>query len=208
MHEPGGVLTNFILLVIGTYVCLSLRHRSDVYARYWSRFVLLLSLASAGGLVTHGFPQVLSPNGFFLLWWAKNALIPLACTYALYGALALRPGFRQIGALPAIAALAKAAVVMALMAYFYSFNPVAADLGITYFVVIGLAWPYRAVHPGARLLVWAFAVAVAGSISFIIKYDPHPHWLTHKDVVHVVVYASLVLIYRSVRRTPPLQAVA
>ncbi len=196
VHEPGGALTNLILVLWGALILFRMAHFSKPFSQNWKLFVLFLSLASLGGIFTHGFPNLFSPRFFFILWGLKNMLIPLACFYGSMGFIKILMPERY-STLRLLFAIKALLIVVALFST-YNFTPVAIDLAFTYILIIILAVRSENIIAGASLFRNAFLIAVFSGIAYIVKIDIDPHWFTHKDIVHVFVYICLWLIYRGV----------
>jgi hypothetical protein len=196
VHEPGGALTNILLAILGFYLIYRMSRKITPFGKYWRYFILMLALASTGGILTHGFPQLLGPNWFFVIWSAKNAFVPignylatLAFIFALFPERAEK--LRWLFAAKALLIIVSAMVL-------YSFTPIAIDLGATYIMIFALSQKHIHTMPGARHFRNAFAVAILSGISYIMKFDIDYHWLTHKDIVHVFVYLSMWFIFLGV----------
>ncbi len=197
IHEPGGALTNLLLAIWGYYLYFRLSGIHEPFGKYWRYFILMLALASTGGILTHGFPQLFGLGVFFALWSSKNAFVPVGNYLATMAfIIALFP--ERMAKLRKLFA-AKAMLVILSAMVLYSFTPIAIDLGVTYILIIVLAQNYRKDLPGAVYFRNAFGIAILSGTSYIMKFDLDKHWLTHKDIVHVFVYLSMWFIYLGIR---------
>jgi hypothetical protein len=197
VHEPSGLISNFLMAVVGIWCFVQLRELRGSLEQNFGRFLLFLGLASVGGLFTHGFPLLLGETGFFWLWWLKNALVPIAnsfATLAIFTVLYPRYSKEMV-----IGLIVKSILVIGLLFQLYSFLPAVLDLAVTYVFVLVLSIKAIGSVAGALKFRNAFLIAILSGSLYLVKYDIHPLWLNHKDIVHVFVLWSMLLIYRGAR---------
>jgi len=197
IHEPGDLIMNIALAILGFILFFKIGLFRSIFERYLGLFLLMLALASVGGIFTHGFPTYLGPLNFYLLWAFKNSLISLGNYFVVMAfAHVLLP---QKGDKLNLIMILKAIISIVLLFVTSSFVPIAADLALTYFIVLFLIFKYKNKLPGYHHFSTAFIVAVISGFSYVIRYDFDPLWFTHKDIVHLFVLFSMWKIYRGIR---------
>lgn len=195
VHEPGALISNIAVAFTGWLIYFNTPGIGTAYARFWRRFVLFIACGATGGSVVHGFPHLLGPDGLYAIWGLKNACVPVANLFAALAVFRLASSVK-----PSVANLfrLKAVLVIAAMFAFYSFLPVAIDLAITYLVVLGITYGKRRTYPPADPIFRGFLIAFLSGFLYVIRYDVHPLWFTHKDAVHVFVIISLLFIGKGI----------
>lgn len=197
IHEPSGLISNFLMAVLGVFCFVKLRPFGNDLQRYFGLFLMFLGLASVGGIFTHGFPTLLGERLFFWIWLLKNALVPLANYFAAMAIIsAVYPGLVRGFK---IFLTFKAFAVVILLYLTYSFMPAVIDLAVTYIFVLVLSIQAIGRVGGAVWFRNAFLVAILSGTLYLVKYDIDPLWLNHKDIVHVFVLFSMWFIYKGVR---------
>ncbi len=95
--------------------------------------------------------------------------------------------------------LLKSFIVIASLFITHSFTPVVIDLSFTYIFVLIVTFRYARKREDIHLIRNAFIVALFSGPIFLLKYDLDPLWFTHKDMSHIFVLLSLVLIYKGLK---------
>ncbi len=197
IHEPMGLLTNFIMAVAGIALFLKLRSSEHGLINQMAYFLLFLGLASVGGIFTHGFPTYLGETGFFWLWSLKNTMVPIANYFAVMGLISALNPERASRLKPWMGV--KIIAVSSLLVMTFSFLPAVIDLAFTYILALTLCMRARKFLPGAIAFRNAFAIAILSGTFYVVRWDIHPLWMNHKDIVHLFVLLSMWYIYRGIR---------
>jgi len=197
IHEPGDLIMNIAIAILGFILFFKIRPFRSIFQRYLGLFLLMLALASVGGIFTHGFPTYLGPLNFYLLWAFKNSLISLGNYFVImaFAHVLLPQKSNQFNWIMIL----KAMISIVLLFATSSFVPVAADLALTYFIVLFLIFKYKNKLPGSHHFLTAFIVAVLSGFSYVVRYDIDPLWFTHKDIVHLFVLFSMWKIYKGIQ---------
>lgn len=202
IHEPGGLVTNLLILILSVFLVAKMRHLHGSWIVKWRLFLTCLGIASFGGIFTHGLPLLFSKEEFYLVWGIKNSFVPMGNFFASvalfpYAARAcIRLKGRSALRLWSILFAAKAVVVVFLLFYTRTFSPAVVDLAVTYILAIGATAGMRSIIPGASLLLLAFLTAFFSGFMYLTYWHLDPHWFTNSDAVHVMVLVSMWLIYR------------
>lgn len=198
IHEPGGLLSNVAVCVLSFLIVLSIGKTQNAFQKNWKAFILCIGIGAFGGSFTHGFPTYLGEHLFFWVWAVKNSFVPLANYFASKDVL---PNLKWIR----IILIAKMFAIILALFITGKFLPAVIDLSITYILVIIFA--NRLIRPSNSYSIIrnAFILALLSGTLFIIKYDVNELWFTHKDMVHVFIIISLIMIFRAIKKSKNLE---
>lgn len=196
VHEPWALLSNFAVAFTAWFLFFRVGNAGNEFGILWRLFILFIGLGATGGIFVHGFPTYLGPENFYLLWAVKNSCIPIANLFA--GVSVLRPFAGRHGTLIRTIFILKALAVIFGLFALYRFTPAVVDLAVTYLLVIVFAYRLKRTNPAARPVFAAFVLAFLSGFLYIFKWDFHPLWFSHKDMVHVFVVISLFLIAKGI----------
>jgi len=193
VHEPGALISNLAICVFCFAIFVFLGKSMCPFYRDWKRFILFIGIGAFGGIFTHGFPTYLGETGMFVLWGIKNVFVVLANFYAAIAVVRKFENFAQYKKL----LIFKAILVSVSLFAFYNFLPAVIDLAFTYILVIIVLTSSKSKDRVSRNLLGAFVLALLSGLLYLIKYDVDRLWFTHKDMVHVFVLISLLLISKA-----------
>lgn len=193
VHEPGGLISNAAVCVLSISLFFLLGKSVNKSQKNWQLFILFIGLGAFGGMFTHGFPTYLGEQFFFWVWAVKNSFVPIANYFATRDVLPKGKIVRYILVL-------KAAVVIIALFLSEKFLPAVIDLGLTYILIIYFAGKLSKTSKAYRKIRNAFILGLLSGTLYIFKYDLDALWFTHKDMVHVFILISLILIFRGARQ--------
>lgn len=193
VHEPGALISNAAICALSFVLYLFLGKSTSRFYSDWKNFILFIGIGAFGGLFTHGFPTYLGEMGMYIMWGVKNTFVVFANFFAAMAVVRRCEKFDFYRRL----LLAKAVLVSIALFSFYSFLPAVIDLAFTYILVIYMLTASPATDRASRVLRGAFILAFLSGFLYLIKYDVDRLWFTHKDMVHVFVLISLLLISRA-----------
>lgn len=193
VHEPGALISNAAICALSFVLFLILGESTSRFYRDWKNFILLIGIGAFGGIFTHGFPTYLGETGMYLLWGIKNTCIVFANYFAVMAVVRRCEKFDLYRRL----LLVKAILVSLALFTVYNFLPAVIDLAFTYILVIYMLTGSASSDRTSRILRGAFILAFLSGFLYIAKYDVDRLWFTHKDMVHVFVLISLVMISRA-----------
>jgi len=202
LHEPGGLVTNLLILFLSVFLVVKMRGIRGPWMAKWRLFLFCLGMASFGGIFTHGFPLLFTEEEFYLVWGIKNSFVPIGNFFASVALIPfaarttndLRNG-KSLRFWTLVLAV-KAVTVICMLFYTHSFSPAVVDLAVTYFLAIGATVCMRSNIPGATVLLAAFLTAFFSGFMYLTPWNFDPHWFTNSDAVHVMVLVSMYLVYR------------
>lgn len=197
IHEPGGLISNLSLCILSFILILSIGKPENSIQRNWKFFILFIGVGALGGSFTHGFPTYLGEQLFFWVWAIKNSFVPIANYFASKDVLPQKKWIHAI-------LILKVPVVILALFLSGKFLPVVIDLAITYLVVIYFSNKLIVENRAYIYMRNAFILGLASGFLYIVKYDLNDLWFTHKDMVHVFILISLVLIYLGIRKSKAL----
>lgn len=193
VHEPGGFISNVAVCITSFILVYLIGKPENGMQKNWKLFILFIGLGAFGGSFTHGLPTYLGEKLFFWVWAIKNSFVPVANYFAALDVLPKKKWIRIVLAI-------KAALVIGALFISAKFLPAVADLGLTYLMVIYFAHRLINKNSAYRYIRNAFIIGLLSGSFYIIKYDLDRLWFTHKDMVHVFVIISLLMIYTGVKK--------
>lgn len=193
IHEPGALISNAAICVLSFALFSYLGKSHSQFYTDWKNFILMIGIGALGGIFTHGFPTYLGETGMYLLWGIKNSIVVFANFFAAMAVVRRCENFDLFRRLLFI----KAILVSCALFIFYNFLPAVLDLAFTYIFVIYMLSTSVSIDRGSRILRGAFILAFLSGFLYLVKYDVDRLWFTHKDMVHVFVLFSLLLITRA-----------
>jgi hypothetical protein len=194
IHEPGGFISNVAVCLTSFLLVYLIGRPENSFQKNWKLFILFIGLGAFGGSFTHGLPTYLGENLFFYVWAIKNSFVPVANYFASTDVLPKNKWIRPV-------LIIKATIVISALYLTGKFLPAVVDLGLTYLIVIFFAQRLSIQNKGYRFIRNAFIVGLLSGSLYIVKYDIDQLWFTHKDMVHVFVIISLIMIYIGVKKT-------
>lgn len=170
VHEPGSLITN-IAIVLVSFILYSRSQTRPLssFQSYWSYFILCIGIGALGGMIVHGFPNLLSEKAFFILMASKNSFIAIANYFAAMAMFTLI--YRKPAKLPGILFLLKSFAVIAFLFITNSFTPAVIDLSFTYFFVLIVTLRYASNREDVLSIRNAFIVALLSGPIFLLGYD-------------------------------------
>jgi len=193
IHEPGGFISNVAVCITSFLLVLFIGRPENSVQKNWKLFILFIGLGALGGSFTHGLPTYLGEKLFFWVWALKNSFVPIANYFASIDVLPKKKWIRAV-------LVIKVAIVIVALFISGKFLPAVLDLAMTYLIVIYFANRLIKVNKAYRYFRNAFILGLLSGTLYIIKYDLDPLWFTHKDMVHIFVIISLIMIYTGVKK--------
>lgn len=193
IHEPGALISNAAICALSFALFMYLGKSNSRFYSDWKNFILLIGIGALGGIFTHGFPTYLGETGMFLLWGIKNSIVVFANYFAAMAVVRRCKKFVLFRRL----LILKAILVSGALFSLYNFLPAVLDLAFTYILVIYMLTASASIDRTSRILRGAFILAFFSGFLYLVKYDVDRLWFTHKDMVHVFVLFSLLLITRA-----------
>ncbi len=168
--------------------------------RSWSGFFFFLSLATLLGVAKHGIPQYLGETGSALTDFILSLAAGLAVLHAEAATIQAHVRAPSLRRWLRRAALGKFALFVVGTALTASFPLVILDTALGLVPVTLAEW--AAFRRGQRSAGWvAGGVAFSSSAALVYLLNVPSHtWFDHRDLAHVLMMVTLLLIFQGVRR--------
>jgi len=175
--------------------------RSD-QLRPWSAFFFFLSIATLLGAAKHGIPQYLEGVPLSLTVFASSLAAGLAILNAEAATVsghspvpAARRWFKKVS-------LGKFALFLLAISFSGSFLVVIVNsaLGLGPVMIVAFA-AFRLGHRESGWVAGGLALSLLAASAYVAGIPSHP-WFGAADLAHVLMMATLLMIYRGVRRSP------
>jgi hypothetical protein len=171
----------------------------DGRAGSWSGFFFFTGIATLLGAAKHGIPHYLAPVPLDLTVLASGFGSGIGVFYAEVATLQAHFGPGPLRRWLRRGALAQLAVFALVLALNRSFIVVTVNTALG--LVPVMVAEYLAFRRGNRRAGWVaggLAFSSVTALVYLLKLSVHP-WFDHNDLAHVMMMASLLLIYRGVR---------
>ncbi|MBL7931561.1 MAG: hypothetical protein JNL60_06660 [Bacteroidia bacterium] len=200
LFEPMVILANLIFFLCALYYYVSLKKFNNAYTRQMSLFMFLLGTSMAFGGAGHAIHYQLGVGFFNLILFFMNAFSLLAMYYCFMGPYTYYKAGKEPAPLTRYLILTwiLLMLVYSMIVQNFALIKIHAGLGLIYALTIHWIMYKRYQHRGSREVIIGVFVAFLPIIvhSLKISFD---EWFNHKDIAHVLMIISLVIICRGVK---------
>lgn len=197
IRDPVTALTNILIFATGVACYLRLRKQKLEFPnRNWIYFFLLMGVSSLIGVVVHGFSYYTPPEVHFKIWWAMCVVQGAGITLAQIGfATNVFVKFRAL----VISAVTLQFGVFATVLYIAgTFNVAKAHIAVG-LIPIMLYYIYKGKKGLKPEMMVAMGIGIASLTAIVhsMKLTVN-QWVNYNDIAHVLIMASLFVIYTGV----------
>ena len=198
--EPVTALTDVILCLLAFALAarVSSRLHTSFYNDAWRMFFFFIGLSTGIGALAHGLAAYMSDAVYHGVWMAMN----IAAGISVYFALAATIRFSRIsGKTRQWIRRANTAILfifLGLTLWFNNFEifKIHAGLGvISIFATFFSSWYRNYIGSGAVMLAFGLSIGTVFIHTYQFTIDT---WFNYKDLSHVMMMASLLLVYRGI----------
>ena len=199
IFEPTVILTNFLIFLVSLYYFRQLRVLENKYAKQTAVFVLFMGISTCFASVDHGAQYQLGKTFFRIILFISHSFNLVALYYCFRAAFSLTSLSESLHKNIIYAASAITLLLMVFILIIPSFLIIKVSAGVVliYSLVIHLI-NHRKKIPGTGL----FALGVIVSFFSIIVHSLRiaiSDWFNHKDIAHVIIAISLVVMCTGVK---------
>lgn len=165
----------------------------------WSGFFFFLGLATLFGAAKHGFPHYLAGFPLTVTIFASSLAGGVSTLHAELATIRARVDPGRLRGWLERGAYGKLALFTVALSMSRSFLVVVTDTALGLLPVMlaeGLA--FRRGDRGAGWVAGGLALSCATALIYLLGIALHP-WFNHNDFAHVLMMASLLMIYRGVK---------
>ncbi len=198
LFEPMVLLTNGIFFLLTLYYFIRLRNNPP-YLQYMRLFLFLLGVSTLFGAVDHTVHYQLGTSFFNIVLFLMNAFSLVAMYYCFLGPYTyLHPDVKLKKSYNTFI-LFWIGLVLILSAWIQNFVIIKVHAGIVLLYSLVVHWrmykQFR--HEGSKWIVIGIFAAFLPILVHSLKLCPG-EWFNHKDLAHVLMIASLIIIYKGV----------
>ncbi|MEZ5014715.1 MAG: hypothetical protein R2794_10535 [Chitinophagales bacterium] len=201
ISEPVTSFTDVILAIISIALCIRIRVRmhESYFTNAWRFFFLFMGLSTGIGAVAHGI-GTLHSAAFSTLWMVMN----LCCSVAVYWALRATILFTRIT--PPWNKIFQAVNVGTLISFIgltlfnndFEIFKIHAAVGLFLIFLTHLIAYFRS-HQGSGWIVSGMLLSFL-TVLIHTRQISISNWFNYKDISHVIMMGSLLLIYGGIYR--------
>ena len=201
VRHPTTCFANLILAAECLTLARWLRDQDTVRAELWSRFLLFMAVATLAGAAKHGIPHYLEGSPLAAVLLVSGFATGLSTFFAGLATIESRAGSASgVRAVEVLVSLQLVAFTL-VFASELAFGLVALNtaLGLTPVMAAELRAGLRGDRPG-RLVFGGLALSMLTGVVYGLELSISA-WFNHIDAAHMLMMASLVLIYHGAK--PP-----
>lgn len=198
--EPMVILVNLIFFLCSLYYYLKLLKFNNSYTRQMTWFMFMLGISMAFGGAGHAVHHQLGLSFFNVLLFFMNAFSLLAMYFCFMGPYT----YFKAGKKPAawlrytILGWLVLMLVYSMIAQNFTLIKIHAGLGLIYALTVHWIMYKRFHHPGSGKIVIGMCVSFLPIIVHSLKLS-FGEWFNHKDIAHVLMVISLVIICKGIQ---------
>jgi hypothetical protein len=201
--EPITALTDLLLTILSFVLVARIKNRlhESFYNNAWRMFFLFIGISTALGVCTHGFSLYLGNTLFYILWMGMNATASLAVYFSLQATIRytrVPNGTRALLTRINLGVLLCFLFLTLALNNFEIFKAHAVIGVLIIFVTYFAAWNRNLEGSGAVMLAFLLSILTVFVHTFQISMGV---WFNYKDISHVMMMASLLLVYHGMHLT-------
>lgn len=196
LFEPMVILTNLVMFITALYYFKQLWSYNHRYSRQKALFILMIGISGLFGSVAHAVHFQLGDTFFNTVLFLMNSISLLSilfCFSAAYYYLSKETGGKKwVNAFVWIWIIAL--VVITFLQNEFVLVKIHAAIVLVFTLIVYSLYTTR-YDPGSKYIVFGILVAFMSIVTHSLKINLH-EWFNYKDISHVIMIASLYLIYK------------
>lgn len=202
LWEPMVAVTNLSLFILSLFVYRRLNATGLDYAQHMGRFLLLIGSAAVFGAIAHGIHYDYGKTAFFIVVYISNALSLISAYFCFASTLALAQRGKKSTShwlLKGLATWIALMLVVTLIRNSFLIVKIHAGVILFYSLVVHILDWRRHKASGSALVVLGYAASFLSILVHSLGISLHEYF-NHKDLAHVFMILSMLLIYLGARR--------
>lgn len=200
IFEPMIILSNLPILLIALYSFKKLNIFNHTYSKNYAWFVLLVGISSCFGSLAHAVHYQNGKLFFDVIFYIMNALSLVSVYFCFQFGYVYYLG-NKVKPNSIIVSIAKIWILtMLVYAFFYNnFLMIKINAGIVliYSFIIHFIKYNKFNERGSGFVVFGIGVSFISIITHTLKISIN-EWFNYKDISHVIISISLLIIYKGV----------
>jgi len=196
VYEPMVLFTNLIFFLISWYGFSQLKRFDNDYAKYMRLFIFLLGLSSIFGAIGHAVHYQLGNLFFETVLFLMHALSLFAIYYCFLAPFIYVTGINQRtkNYLLVVRIWVLVLLILSLISHNFVLIKVNAGLVLTYSLITHIRAQRTRSEGGNRLVVFGILASFLPIIIHSFKLSIST-WFNYKDLAHVFMIISLIVIF-------------
>lgn len=197
IFEPITILTNFLIGFVCLYCFLQIIKTKTSIAFYWSMFFLLIGISSTIGSIGHGTHHQFGISFFNVVLFLMNAVSLIAIYYCFKAAYSLTTTLKSNNKLNYFV-IGWITILLLLSIWLNNFLLIKIHAGIvlTYSLIMHIK-SHKKQELGSNWIAIGILVSFLSIVTHSVKLSLND-WFNHKDISHVIMALSLIIIYKGV----------
>lgn len=191
------MFTNLLFMVLSIIFYFSIARSSQPYARQMALFILFLGISSGFGAVSHGAHYAFGDLFFNVSFFLVNAFSLLSIFYCFKGPYIYstpQPSKKVINAVKVWIAVL---MVFCLLKNEFVIIKIHAGLVLIYSLIAHYRVYRKTRERGSRIIVTGILISFLSIIVHTARFS-FGEWFNYKDIAHVIMVITLIMIYRGV----------
>jgi hypothetical protein len=202
VFEPMVLVTNLIFFILCTAFFRKLNTSAHSYSRQMGWFIVLLGISSCFGAVGHAVHYQLGPAFLKTIIFLMNAFSLFSIYYCFrapytYYSQGREPSRKYIYA---VLVWIFALLVFSGIRGDFTIIKIHAGLVLLYSLIVHYLIYRRSYEAGSGIVTVGIIISFLPIIVHTLRFSLHA-WFNYKDIAHVIMIISLVVIYKGVSLT-------
>jgi hypothetical protein len=198
--EPLVLVTNLVFFILSLIFFLNLNKFEHAYAKQMARFMLLLGISTLFGAVDHTVHYQLGIPFFKVILFLMNTFSLFSIYFCFRAPYTYYSLGKKISGTYNYFVMVWICLVLVFVAIVEDFTiiKVHAGLVLLYSLLTHYFLYKRHQHQGSRIVVTGIVMSFLPIVIHSLRISLG-EWFNHKDIAHVLMICSLVIIYRGVK---------
>jgi hypothetical protein len=195
------IVTNLALFLVSLYCFRQLKSYGQAYSHQMGWFLFMIGIGGVFGAVAHATHYQLGHGFFNAVVFTSNLLSLISVYFCFKGSYTYynlqrgtAPNKMVIGFVTAWISIL---VIITLINSTFLLIKIHAGLVLIYALAVHYM-AYRKKDRGSGMIVLGILVSFLSIIVHSLKISLH-EWFNHKDIAHVIMIVSMIIIYRGIR---------
>ena len=195
------IITNLMIFIFSIFCFNQLSKFNNSYANSWAWFVLLVGISSCFGSTAHAVHYQLGEVFFNVVFYIMNAFSLISIYFCfkapfIYNSADRANPNKKIMYL--IMLWIASLLILTLVRNNFLIIKVHAGIVLLFSFIVHLIFYIRTKEKGSRLVVTGIGISFLSIIVHSLKFSIH-EWFNYKDLAHVIIFFSLIIIYTGVK---------
>lgn len=191
------ILTNITLFILSAYFFVKLKNSEHLYSRQMAWFMFTLGISSCFGAVAHAVHYQLGEPFFKTAFFLTNAFSLISIYYCFRAAYTYYTDSQNKYVISFVLIWIAALMVLSLMKGEFLLIKIHAGIVLIYSLSVHYLVYRKTRERGSRIIVTGILISFLSILVHSVKFSFGEHF-NYKDIAHVIMIITLILIYRGV----------